>query len=179
MTTTAQMLIGGISAMELYTPEREMGYIRRVLGRIDLDPASCEMANTVVQATRYYSLYEGGEDGLELDWDGRIFRNPPYARGLVSQFIHKLIVSYEAGFVEEAILLVRPCTDTRWCQELLAYPVCFYRGCIKFYTPYTSYKGRTFTKNTYDNHFGSSFHYFGPNLGRFVEVFSELGMVKC
>ncbi len=31
----------------------------------------------------------------------------------------------------------------------------------------------------YKNWFASSFHYLGPNLQRFQDVFSELGTVKC
>jgi hypothetical protein len=107
-----------------------------------------------------------------------VFLNPPYTRGVIAPFVRKLITEYERGAVQEAILLVRPCTDTAWYQELLAYPVCFMCGRIKFYTPYTSYNGKVFTKNTYDNHFGSSFHYFGSHPERFAEVFGEIGIVK-
>ncbi len=107
-----------------------------------------------------------------------MFLNPPDARGVIAPFVRKLIAEYESGHVQEAILLVRPCIDTVGYQELVAYPVCFLGGRIKFYTPYTSYKGREFSKNTYDNHFGSSFHYFGNRPERFAEVFGEIGIVK-
>src|SRR5215472_16174558 len=110
--TTAQMLVGGTGAQELYTPAPIMGYVREMLGTIDLDPASCEMANTIVQASHYYSKEDDGLVGKV--WYGKIFLNPPYTKGLVDRFVHTLIVSYEAGFVEEAILLVRPASDTAW-----------------------------------------------------------------
>jgi hypothetical protein len=171
----AKMLVGGTGAQELYTPTPIIELVRDVLGCIDLDPASCEEANKVVQATRYYSLED---NGLLLPWYGKIFLNPPYARGVIASFVRKLITEYACGNVQEAILLVRLCSDTAWYQELLAYPVCFMKGRIKFYTPYTSYQGRAFTKNTYDNNFGSSFTYVGQNLARFVEVFSKHGVIK-
>lgn len=173
--TTAAMIQGGSGAMELFTPAPIIERVRRVLGTIDLDPASCEMANEIVKATRFYTKED---DGLQQEWKARtLFCNPPYARGLIAPFVKKLITSYEEGNVAEAILLVRPCTDTVWYQELLHYPVCFMRGRIKFYTPYTHYKGKAFDKNTYDNHFGSSFSYFGQHLDRFESVFSEIGTV--
>jgi hypothetical protein len=56
--------------------------------------------------------------------------------------------------------------------------VCFYGGRIKFYTLYPSYLGKTYKRNIYKNHAGSMFHYFGPNLKRFVGVFGELAGVK-
>ena len=113
-----------------------------------------------------------------LPWYGRVFLNSPYARGVITPFVRKLIAEYESGHVQEANLLVRPCTDTRWYQELLQYPVCFMRSNITFYTSYTGYKGKAFTKNTYKNYFGSSFHYLGKNTQRFAEVFGEIGIVN-
>jgi hypothetical protein len=49
----AKMLVGGTGAQELYMPAPMIELVRDVLGTIDLDPASCEEANKVVQATRY------------------------------------------------------------------------------------------------------------------------------
>jgi len=83
----------------------------------------------------------------------RVFLNSPYARGVIAPFVRKLIAEYESGHVQEANLLVRPCTDTKWYQKLLQYPVCFMRSSITFYTSYTGYKRKAFTKNTYKNYF--------------------------
>lgn len=45
---------------------------RATLGGIDLDPASDEVANRTIRASRYYSA-----QGRDLPWHGRVFCNPP------------------------------------------------------------------------------------------------------
>lgn len=70
---------------EHYTPSLIVEPVRRVLGGIDLDPASCAAANETVQATHYLS-----ESGLAVPWGPmgalslglvgaptRVFLNPP------------------------------------------------------------------------------------------------------
>ena len=59
------------------TPADIVERCRRVMGGIDLDPASEAIFNEVVKATQYYSVTERGEDGLLLPWFGRVFLNPP------------------------------------------------------------------------------------------------------
>lgn len=64
--------------VEWYTPSWIMERIRRVLGGIDLDPASCEFANTIVQAKKFYT---NDDDGLELEWSGTVWMNHPFGKG--------------------------------------------------------------------------------------------------
>lgn len=59
---------------EHYTPPDIIEGVRAVLGSIDLDPASCEVANTIVKAKK---IYTKEDDGLVQDWLGRVFLNPP------------------------------------------------------------------------------------------------------
>lgn len=61
---------------EAYTPREVVAAARATLGEIDLDPASCPLANTVVRATMFYSL-TNGPSGLESTWRGNVFCNPP------------------------------------------------------------------------------------------------------
>ena len=63
-----------------YTPVPHIEAARKVLGGIDLDPASTDEANRTVRAARYFTE---DDDGLRQDWsaDGarpRVWLNPPY-----------------------------------------------------------------------------------------------------
>lgn len=60
---------------EHYTPSEIIEICRETMGGIDLDPASCKLANVeLVHATTYLTKEE---DGLRCQWHGRVFCNPP------------------------------------------------------------------------------------------------------
>ena len=69
---------------ERYTPAQYIEAARRVLGEIDLDPASCEIAQRTVKAVEYFTAKD---DGLEQEWHGRVWLNPPYAQPVIAQFV--------------------------------------------------------------------------------------------
>ncbi|HYU73392.1 MAG TPA: DNA N-6-adenine-methyltransferase [Ktedonobacteraceae bacterium] len=180
MTQYNQLTWSGDSALprllsksvEWYTPTLYIKAAREVMnGIIELDPASCEIANRVVQASRYYDIKI---NGLLQPWKARsLWLNPPYGRGDGNRsnqeiWTCKLIAEYEAGNVEEAILLVNAATDTGWFQRLWRYSICFVKQRIDFYTSEGSLGGPTH---------GSVFVYFGPRTERFSEVFSQFGHV--
>jgi DNA-directed RNA polymerase subunit RPC12/RpoP len=56
---------------EYYTPEEYISLARKVMGAIDLDPASCESANRTVRAEKYYTKKT---NGLEQQWHGLCYR---------------------------------------------------------------------------------------------------------
>lgn len=70
------------STVECYTPEPIVAATHRVLGGIDLDPASCKEANKTVGAKRIFAL---PKDGLAQQWRGRVFLNPPGGRFALSK----------------------------------------------------------------------------------------------
>lgn len=61
---------------EWYTPSLYIEAARQVMGGIDLDPASCAVADQTVKATNYFSQEE---DGLAQTWHGRVWCNPPFS----------------------------------------------------------------------------------------------------
>lgn len=157
-------------SVEWYTPVRYIQLVREVLGSIELDPASCEVANLVIQAERYYDIQT---DGLRQSWDApTLFLNPPYCKtGAVSNqelWTRKLLAEYETGNVKQAILLVNAATETIWFQRLYQFPICFVKGRIQFNSPQGSKNSSTV---------GSAFVYFGASSEQFVRVFGRIGTI--
>lgn len=86
-----------------YTPSDIVEAARRVLGSIDLDPASCAEANEVVQATSFLTEVD---DGLVAPWPGRnVFLNPPGGRGVPRAFWQRLMRHRNAGLLDHAIFV--------------------------------------------------------------------------
>lgn len=146
---------------EWYTPEQYIEAAREVMGSIDLDPASNDFANETVKATVYY---DEARNGLEQEWWGNIWLNPPYSSALIQQFAEKLADS----LFKQAIVLVNNATETAWFRTLIenADAVVFPTGRIK-------YRKRDGEKGTPLQ--GQAFIYFGDAPGRFLKVFSEFG----
>jgi phage N-6-adenine-methyltransferase len=151
----------GTGEFERYTPAQYIEAAREVMGAIDLDPASCEQAQETVQATEYFTAED---DGLQRDWHGRVWLNPPYHRELAPQFINKLISEIVSGRVNEAIVLTNNSTDTEWFRKAayLCDVICFTDGRIHFEVP--NHDPLLPTQ-------GQAFFYFGVNAKRFVKIF--------
>ncbi len=160
---------------EWYTPTKYIEAARQVMGGIDLDPASCELANQTVKAKRYYGKED---DGLSKEWYGCVWLNPPYRRTPDNQgsniglFVNKLIAEYSEGRVKQAIALLTSKCDTKWFQLLWDHPICFSNHCVHFRIPNPTPKYPTMA-HTY----GSIFVYLGPYEHKFIEIFSEFGTI--
>lgn len=154
---------------ERYTPMTYIDAARKVMGGIDLDPASCAKANKTVKAIHYFTK---ADNGLKQPWSGRVWLNPPYGRengGQKKMWSRKLIEEYERGFVEQAILLVTASTGDVWFRPLWNYTICFPDHRIDFDGP----EGPLKSGNT-----GSSvFVYFGKDSREFIEEFKRFGPV--
>jgi phage N-6-adenine-methyltransferase len=149
---------------EWYTPAYLIHLVKDTLGEIELDPASCELANNVVQAHKYYDIHR---DGLAQDWRAKtVFLNPPYCRKQ-ALWITRLIYEYEHKRVDEAILLCKAATETKWFQPLYHYQICFHHGRIKFYSPHNKSKDSM--------PMGSAIVYLGHNVTKFISVFNKVG----
>ena len=150
--------------------EREFTDAARIVfgSQIDLDPASCPAANTVVGAAK---IFTEAQDGLKQHWRGRVWMNPPFSKKKITPFCSKLVESVQCGDVTEAIVLVRSDTSTRWWDTLsgTATAISFPRGRVCFWKPNVTTKGRS--------NFGTAIFYFGANRDRFLQVFRRFGLV--
>jgi ParB family chromosome partitioning protein len=146
---------------EWYTPPEYIAAAASVMGGIDLDPASCEIANSTVGAATFYTAEV---NGLEQPWGGRVWMNPPYAQPLISHFSEAVAAKYEAGEIEQACVLVNNGTETGWFQRMLtaADAVCFPKSRIKFLAPDGTPSGAPLQ--------GQAVIYFGPRSGKVLHT---------
>jgi hypothetical protein len=147
---------------EWATPVLFVEMSRKVMGRIDLDPASDADFNKQIKATNFFDIEH---DGLKQEWIGRVFLNPPYSNGLIGKFAAKLIEEWNSGRMTEAVMVVHNCTETRWFQSVMraATATCFPSKRIRFDAPNGS-PGPLPLR-------GQTFFYFGKNVDKFTDVF--------
>lgn len=157
----------GTGENEWYTPEQHIKLARQVLGTIELDPASSHVANQTVKAERFFSQET---NGLEKEWAGNVWLNPPYAQPAIAQFADKMVAEWQSGRVTAAIVLTHNYTDTAWFQTLAraAAAICFTRGRVRFVSPAGELAAPTQ---------GQAFFYFGPETDIFADVFGQIGFV--
>lgn len=154
-------------APQLYTPPEIIDLVRVVMGEIDLDPASDDIAQRWVQARNYYTP---ALDGLSHPWFGRVWLHLP-AHAKSPKWINKLLAEYESGRVTEAVLLVKPLAGSKWFQKLTRlFPVCFPDERIKFLDHQA-------IPEPQPKH-GNAIFYFGQNKQQFQQVFSTIGSVN-
>jgi phage N-6-adenine-methyltransferase len=152
---------------EWHTPAKYIEAALRVLGNIDLDPASCEAAQATVKARQFFTAED---NGLAQQWRGRVWLNPPYSRNLIGEFIAKLVADHQSGNISSAIMLTNNSADTEWFQTAAraATAICFTAGRIHFTGPDATYNAPTQ---------GQTFFYFGRDPIKFAAVFNEIGFV--
>ena len=150
-----------------YTPKIYVEAARDVMGGIDLDPATDETGNEIIRAAHIITE-EDIPDGLNREWFGKVWLNPPYGKGS-GLFTTKLVEEYESGRVNQAILLLNAYGfDSSWFQPLWDNPVCFTDHRIVFTNPDRESGGPANA---------NIFIYFGKNDNKFRDTFSQFGNV--
>lgn len=148
---------------EWYTPEYIITAARIAMGSIDMDIASSDMAQQIVQAKEYYTAET---NGLDKPLHGNIWLNPPYSSDLVDKFISKMVD--ERDNYDQAVVLVNNATETEWFERLIsiASAVCFPRSRVRFYMP----EGKTGAPLQ-----GQAIIYIGTNVKAFDCAFASIG----
>jgi ParB family transcriptional regulator, chromosome partitioning protein len=155
---------------EAYTPPWLIDATRQVLGDIDLDPASCARAQTVIQAAEWYDAVR---NGLAQHWRGRMWLNPPFSDSL--PWVKKAVQHWRAGDVSAALLLVRGDPSTEYSRLLAqqAPGVCFLER-VQFWPQRINAKtGRPSSPD-----FPVLLWYLGADMARFRAVFERYGPIR-
>ncbi len=153
---------------EWYTPPVYISAAREVMGEIDLDPATSEIANRTVKAAQ---IFTAADNGLSHAWHGNVWMNPPYAGELIGQFAAKITRHVQAGDVPQAIVLVNNATETGWFQQMaeVAAAICFPKTRVRFLNPAGEPVGAPLQ--------GQAVLYFGDNVEQFNRSFSAFGFI--
>ena len=151
---------------EWYTPLEYIACAKAVMGRIDIDPASSDLANKTVQASKYFTKED---DGLSQFWAGKVWMNPPYSAELIRKFISKYADHVSSGDITEGIVLVNNATETNWFNDLVSVSsaVVFPNGRIKFIDKTGKPTGAPLQ--------GQAILYAGKNAKKFMSEFGEFG----
>ena len=166
-----------------YTPEQYVEAARKVLGTIDLDPASDANGNQIVKAARYFS--SGGETDCSWGHGVSVWLNPPgpvKGKGAAAMpypklFWQRLLRHRDAGHLMHAIVAAFSIEQLQTSQNwggvaMTAFPVCIPRKRVSWNPP----AGMKANSPTH----ASAFVYV-PGLvnatAAFFDVFSEFGAV--
>ena len=158
---------------EWYTPGYIIDAAREVMGSIELDPASCALAQETVQADRYFTKEE---DGLSQEWRAKtVWLNPPFNMPgkKMSQYTwaKKTYEEYKKGNIQQAIVTMYTSGKNRWFHEIWS----LYDGLISI-----PYKRPYFLRPNGDRIelvYLACFAYLGSHEQKFIDVFNRFGTV--
>lgn len=115
------------TTVEWYTPSE----IIRPLGEFDLDPCTSDIAYSFNQSAKNY--YTKDDNGLNKEWFGRVWLNPPYSQPAITQFMEKMALH------NNGIALLYNRSDNQMFHSFIfpiADSIFFIKGRIKFFRPY-------------------------------------------
>ena len=169
----------GLETPTEYTPPAILEAAHEVLGcAIDLDPASSDAQQELspVKAARYHTVDD--EVGLTSTWRGRVWFNPPYARGWIRSLRRQdgsVLPSGRHGRWHPP--RTNSATETKWWRMAVQALV----------TPYVSHwpasgfsncaTRRALSRGGSSPSHPHTLFYFGPDPSTFAKVFDRFGPV--
>lgn len=150
---------------EWYTPEEYIEAARMIMGSIDVDPASNDLAQKTVNAAIYYTEKT---NGLDKPWVGNVWINPPYSSSLIGDFCDKLLNEVACLNTKQAVVLVNNATESQWFRSLIkqASMVGFTKRRVRFIDQNGNPSGSPLQ--------GQAVIYIGKNEQQFIDYFSGL-----
>ena len=154
---------------ERFTPFWVLDLVVEVMGGIDLDP--CADPRKRVPATRHFTKED---DGLEQNWSGRVFLNPPFS--CASSWVQHLTLYLHTGSITEAMLFLPVSalsnkTSTAFMRSLCSAFVIFERD-LGFLDG--GYKGLEESNSVRSGPFALA--YSGPSADKFLRTFSPYAL---
>lgn len=155
---------------EWYTPGELIEAAREVMSKIDVDPASNYIAQMTVKASTYYTVEV---NGLDKNWFGNVWMNPPYSSELNKQFCNKLKEQVLIGNVKSFITLTNNATETKWFKDLskVSDLFCFTSKRIRFIDPEGNLGKQPLQGQVFCMHGNME------QQKKFTEVFSKYGLI--
>ena len=167
------------SNQEWYTPVKYIEMARSVMGTIDTDPASNEVAQQWIKAKIFYTKED---DGYRQAWIGNVWCNPPYGRDVKlhygsnksapvpSYWLARALELYEKNQIQQITFLLNR-TGAAWYQEKIPKfsAICEVKKRIAFHDCH----GNSSSGARYYN----DFLYLGARLEQFERVFSQIGRI--
>lgn len=164
---SSREVLASSASDEHYTPSGYIELARTVMGSIDIDPASSDIAQQWIKAETFYTIQD---NGLDKTWNGNLWLNPPYGR-YISLWTEKVIQEFDQGNIQQAVILVRPASASAWYMDL-----------SKRFAKCETYRRICFINADGEAQkqppHGNIFFYLGDNEQRFREVFSTIGVVS-
>ena len=143
---------------QFMTPPNVIELARTAMGSIDFDPASNYIAQQYVKSSNWCIAPDDIEsreitsawydscvfvNGLNTEWHGNVWLNPPYSGGNIDAFVDKAIEEWTTirlldppyFTVDNMIILVNSSTDTKWYHKLCKHASfgLLWSGRIKFW----------------------------------------------
>lgn len=115
------------SSDEWPTPPALVDRLACRFGPFDLDPASTD-GNAVCD-----HHYTKADNGLQQEWHGRVFLNPPYGHGL-EKWINKAVREVRRNHADLVCMVLPVWSDRRWFARMIpkAHRVVFLEGRVSF-----------------------------------------------
>ncbi len=157
-----QLVNQNSGCVEWYTPSWITDLASELMGGIDLDPASCEIANRTVGAKHFYTKED---DGLTKDWFGNVFMNHPFGKSEAAcrksktepnkwlcknqrcikrgyhnenyvpgnaDWINRFISQYEQDKFRRGVAITFASTSENWFRPLYKFPRCWLYDRVNF-----------------------------------------------